>query len=180
MSFSDLKNFKPTEKWSGHGLTSRCGSYAYAEWDSSSNNYYLCVCVRVCVCVCSCFIYAGKFGVVYKGCYTNNEQTVEVAIKTMKGCVKLNLFINRVINLYIDITSYTAEEFVAECNIANKFDHPNVLSLIGVSIVPKDDIPLMIMPYMHHGDVKSYLKSQRGDSVDADELPKVRAILIAS
>ena len=49
-----------------------------------------------------------------------------------------------------------------------------MLSLIGVSIVPEDDIPLMVMPYMLHGDVKSYLKSQRGDSVDADESPVVR------
>ena len=77
------------------------------------------------------------------------------------------------ISICKDLTSYTAKEFVAECNIANKFDHPNVLSLIGVSIVPKDDIPLMIMPYMHHGDVKSYLQSQRGDSVDTEKLPKV-------
>jgi len=71
-----------------------------------------------------------------------------------------------------DLTSYTAKEFIAECNIANRFDHPNVLSLIGVSIVPDDDIPLMVMPYMLHGDVKSYLKSQRGNSIDADQLPK--------
>ena len=55
-----------------------------------------------------------------------------------------------------DLTSYTAKEFIAECNIANRFDHPNVLSLIGVSIVPEDDIPLMVMPYMLHGDVKSH------------------------
>ena len=112
---------------------------------------------------------------VYKGWYTNNKNTIEVAIKTMKGCVNAFLFL--LISLYIsickDLTSYTAKEFVAECNIANKFDHPNVLSLIGVSIVPKDDIPLMIMPYMHHGDVKSYLQSQRGDSVDTEKLPKV-------
>ena len=51
-----------------------------------------------------------------------------------------------------------------------------MLSLIGVSIVPEDDIPLMVMPYMLHGDVKSYLKSQRGDSLDADRLPNVRTI----
>lgn len=76
--------------------------------------------------------------------------------------------------IFADLTSYSsAREFIAECNIANRFDHPNVLSLIGVSIVPKDNIPLMVMPYMLNGDVKSYLKSQRGDSVDADQLPKV-------
>ena len=53
-----------------------------------------------------------------------------------------------------------------------------MLSLIGVSIVPEDDIPLMVMPYMLHGDVKSYLKSQRGDLVDADKLPNVRTMYV--
>ena len=53
-----------------------------------------------------------------------------------------------------------------------------MLSLVGVSIIPKDDIPLMVMPYMLHGDVKSFLKSQRGDSVDADKLPNVRTMSI--
>ena len=32
------------------------------------------------------YTHAGKFGVVYKGWYTNNKSTIEVAIKTMKGC----------------------------------------------------------------------------------------------
>ena len=71
----------------------------------------------------------------------------------------------------------TVKEFISECNVANKFNHPNVLSLIGVSIDPEDDIPQMVMPYMLHGDVKSYLKLQRGDSFEADQLPKVTTIV---
>ena len=71
----------------------------------------------------------------------------------------------------------TVKEFITECNVANKFNHPNVLSLIGVSIDPVDDIPQMVMPYMLHGDVKSYLKLQRGDLFEADQLPKVTAMV---
>ena len=60
-----------------------------------------------------------------------------------------------------------------ECNIAKKFDHPNVLSLLGISFTPEENKPLMVMPYMHHGDVKSYLKSKRGGVAKIEELSQV-------
>ena len=31
----------------------------------------------------------------------------------------------------------------------------------------------MIMPFMHHGDVKSFLKSKRGNSIELDHFPEV-------
>ena len=52
------------------------------------------------------------------------------------------------------------------------FDHPNVLSLIGVSF-DKDDNPAMILPFMHNGDVKGYLLSQRISENDVDTIPPV-------
>ena len=123
------------------------------------------------------FIYTGQFGVVCKGWYTNDNETVEVAIKRMKGCILKH----RNFYAYLVFTEFTScdtvKEFTTECNVANKFNHPNVLSLIGVSIDPEDDIPQMVMPYMLHGDVKSYLKLQRGDSFEADQLPKVTTIV---
>ena len=79
-------------------------------------------------------------------------------------CVKLNP---------IDISSKGTQEFIEECSITNGFDHPNVLSLIGVSINPDNGIPLMIMPFMHNGDVKSFVKSKRGDSIEFDCFPQV-------
>ena len=77
--------------------------------------------------------------------------------------------------LSLDFSSSTAENFIKECNIANKFDHPNVLSLIGVCIIPdpEESVPLMVMPYMHHGDVRSFIKSKRADNIKADEFPPV-------
>ena len=31
----------------------------------------------------------------------------------------------------------------------------------------------MIMPFMHHGDVRSFLKSKRGDMIEFDHFPMV-------
>ena len=77
---------------------------------------------------------------------------------------------------FVDFSSQTAESFIKECNIANKFDHPNVLSLIGVCIIPEEDVPLMVMPYMHHGDIKSFVKSKRENNIKVEKYPSVRYI----
>ena len=55
----------------------------------------------------------------------------------------------------------------------SKLDHHNVLSIIGVSINPQNATLLMIMAFMDHGDVKSFLKSKRGDEFEFDCFPKV-------
>ena len=110
-------------------------------------------------------MYVGNFGVVHKGSWTHSDKTVEVAIKTMKGHSYILLVVNLLKNsifTFVELTSRnTVKDFIDECNLGNKFDHPNVLKIIGVSIDPKNSIPLMVMPYMHHGDVKSYLMLQR-------------------
>ena len=65
------------------------------------------------------------------------------------------------------------EQFIKECITAKRFTHPNVLSLIGVSYIKGEAIPLMILPFMHNGDVKSFVKSKRGDSWSVTEFPEV-------
>ena len=75
--------------------------------------------------------------------------------------------------MFVAFSSSAAEDFIKECNIAKNFDHPNVLSLIGVCIIPEEAMPLMVMPYMHHGDVKSFVKSKRANSVKVKEYPLV-------
>ena len=74
---------------------------------------------------------------------------------------------------YIDLSSSHTKEFIKECTIAQKFNHPNVLSLIGVSVVPKEAILLMVLPFMSHGDVKSFLKSKRGGKIEVNNFPEV-------
>ena len=73
----------------------------------------------------------------------------------------------------LDLSLSEIAEFMEECNVAKNFDHPNVLSILGISFTPEENKPLMVMPYMHHGDVKSYLKSKRGSVVEIEEFPQV-------
>ena len=80
--------------------------------------------------------------------------------------------------LYLDISLSNVQNFIEECIITSKLDHPNVLSLIGVSINPVDATLHMVMLFMDHGDVKSFLKSKRGDKIEFDNFPEVRICYI--
>ena len=39
------------------------------------------------------------------------------------------------------------------------FDHPNVLSLIGV-VVNEEQVPMVVIPYMSKGDLKHVLRDE--------------------
>jgi len=64
------------------------------------------------------------------------------------------------------------ESFLEECCKMKHFDHPNVLSLIGVSF-DKESNPAMVLPFMSNGDVKAYLLSHRVTEHDINTLPPV-------
>ena len=46
-----------------------------------------------------------------------------------------------------------------ESKLMAKFDHPNVIGLIGVSLSNKT--PFLVMPYMANGCLLSYLRKNR-------------------
>jgi len=46
-------------------------------------------------------------------------------------------------------------EFLEEATIMHNFDHPNVLSLLGVVI--DEGKPYVIMPLMEHGDLRTFI-----------------------
>ena len=125
------------------------------------------------------YIIIGKFGKVYRGELRKGHSCNEIAIKTTRSL--LNFFVSFICSSYVilDLSLSEAAELMEECNIAKKFDHPNVLSLLGISFTPEEDKPLMVMPYMHHGDVKSYLKSKRGGLIEIKEFPQVDTNYIA-
>ena len=46
---------------------------------------------------------------------------------------------------------------VEECSVMSRLNHPNVMNLIGVSI----DSANIVMPFMSHGDLLTYLRKNK-------------------
>ncbi|KAL0994027.1 hypothetical protein UPYG_G00116900 [Umbra pygmaea] len=96
----------------------------------------------------------GEFGSVMEGLLVNAEAVLKVAVKTMK----------------ISICSRTEmEDFLREAACMKEFDHPNVMRLVGVCLhtVQRGEYPspVVILPYMKHGDLHSFLLYSRlGDT----------------
>ena len=56
----------------------------------------------------------------------------------------------------IETNNQTIEDFLHEASIMRQFDHPNVLSIYGVSV--HNDKPCVLLPLMSNGDLQKYLK----------------------
>lgn len=57
-----------------------------------------------------------------------------------------------------------------EALVMSDFNHPNVLGLTGICIQEETDIPIIVLPYMEHGDLKTYLRHFRYDQDKADKV----------
>ncbi|XP_052418076.1 hepatocyte growth factor receptor [Carassius gibelio] len=93
----------------------------------------------------------GEFGAVYEGIFSPQKgQDIRVAVKTLKGAVH---------------SKEDLESFLKEAEIMKHFDHVNVVKLLGVALErdPGSSIhtPLVILPFMKHGDLHSFLKASR-------------------
>ena len=67
------------------------------------------------------------------------------------------------------------KNFFAESFIMTTFQHPNVLGLLGVCFDSPDSTPLLVLPFMVNGNLKTYLvKFRCPTSNKPDILPKVR------
>ena len=69
--------------------------------------------------------------------------------------------------------------FFAESCIMTKFQHPNVLGLLGVCFDSPDGIPLLVLPFMVNGNLKTYLvKFRRCPTSDnPDIFPEVLFVM---
>ena len=63
--------------------------------------------------------------------------------------------------IYIIIAGRNIEDFVSECILMKDFDHPNILGLVGISFNDNSGLPLIVLPFMSNGDLKSFLHSKR-------------------
>ena len=52
------------------------------------------------------------------------------------------------------------DSFLKEAILMKDFDHPNVLSLIGVAM-NEEQMPMVITPYMAKGDLKHVLRDEK-------------------
>ncbi|XP_019644414.1 PREDICTED: uncharacterized protein LOC109485312 [Branchiostoma belcheri] len=85
----------------------------------------------------------GFFGLVFKGKLKSGEgkDEMDVAVKTLKHASN----------------SDELEAFLGEGIMMKDFNHPNVLTLIGVCMAA-DEPPLVILPFMAHGDLATFLR----------------------
>uniref|UniRef100_A0A7N5ZX85 receptor protein-tyrosine kinase n=1 Tax=Anabas testudineus TaxID=64144 RepID=A0A7N5ZX85_ANATE len=92
----------------------------------------------------------GEFGSVMEGLLTHEESVLKVAVKTMKIAI---------------CTRSEMEDFLREAACMKEFDHPNVMRLLGVCLQTVESegypSPVVILPYMKHGDLHSYLLYSR-------------------
>ena len=65
------------------------------------------------------------------------------------------------------------QNFLAECILMKKIEHPNVLALLGICFNNEDNLPYIILPFMANGDLKTYLYNKRTSSVPVLKYPEV-------
>ena len=58
------------------------------------------------------------------------------------------------------------------------FDHPNVLSVLGVGFNTDNRLPFVILPFMVNGDLKTYLKRKQCKTANVDYLSEVHSCTV--
>ncbi|XP_022099343.1 hepatocyte growth factor receptor-like isoform X2 [Acanthaster planci] len=100
----------------------------------------------------------GHFGCVYQGRIWQDGTSFAVAIKSLLRGGK-----EEIIN------------FLREGIMMKDFKHPHVLELIGVCI-NSNNMPLVVLPFMKHGDVLTYIRDPKNELTARDLLEFCRQV----
>lgn len=86
----------------------------------------------------------GNFGCVYKAFLKRPGENFEIVV-AVKTIIRSN---------DVDVTA-----FLNEALIMKDFNHPNVLTLIGITL-DKGEFPMVILPFMQNGSLLSYIRNE--------------------
>ncbi|KAK3103925.1 hypothetical protein FSP39_022961 [Pinctada imbricata] len=97
----------------------------------------------------------GNFGCVYEGYWIKKSERGEieeqlVAVKTI-----------------LRAGNSDVQSFLDEALIMKDFNHPNVMSLIGISL-PEGEFPVVVLPFMKNGDLLSYIRNDQNEPTVRD------------
>ncbi|KAK0419772.1 hypothetical protein QR680_014313 [Steinernema hermaphroditum] len=91
----------------------------------------------------------GAFGEVFTGVWKkNNEESVDVAVKKLKGMMRKK----------------QRAEFVKEAKLMKRFDHPNIVRVFGVA--PQEEPVMIVLELAAGGSLQSHLKNHADVSKD--------------
>ena len=62
------------------------------------------------------------------------------------------------------ISSTDGRKFLEEALRMRDFDHPHILTLIGIALDKDCDMPLVVLPFMRHGDLLSFIRDDMNAS----------------
>ena len=118
---------------------------------------------------------------VYKAYWMSDHNKTElVAVKTLKGaypCTSTRMLrLVSFVHLLGLFTPNDVHKLVGEILKLHAFNHPNVMSLIGVCLDGSSG-PAIIMPYMEKGSLLNHLKKERQNLVLAGDA-KITEVMI--
>ena len=116
------------------------------------------------------FVYTGEFAQVYRGYMTTLQSTDVVAVKTLKGTLLRRQSFLLITFLWCHLALGSAndmKQLTKEIVKMVTFDHPNVMRLIGVTLV-EGGAPLLVMPYMMKGTLLSFVRDNKAQFLMED------------
>jgi len=124
----------------------------------------------------------GESGLVYKASLNTMEGKEIVAVKTVKGInniyqICMSYFVEVIMSAALFATP-DVNKLIKEITTMLSFDHPNVMTLIGVSL--DRESPLLIMPFMSKGSVLDYVKHHKEELLHTSEAETAQVVIKAS